>query len=122
MVLVNPTVDQRCHARNRAGKQCGHWPARGQRVCHMHGAKAPQNLAAAEERMRSLVHPAITALAQLIADNDLAAARYVLDYAGFKATEKVDQQVDQQITIRVVDETQPIILEQAYELNGRADD
>jgi hypothetical protein len=34
--------------------------------------------------MRALVHPAVTALANLIADNDLAAARYVLDYAGFR--------------------------------------
>jgi hypothetical protein len=49
----------------------------------------------------------------------LNAIKYILDWAGFKAA--VEQQVDQQITIRVIDETQPIVLEQVYELNGRAD-
>jgi len=53
--------------------------------------------------MRALVHPAVTALANLIADNDLAAARYVLDYAGFKATEKVQSEGRQVIEIEYVD-------------------
>jgi hypothetical protein len=69
----------------------------------MHGGKSPQALANAEDRMRALVHPAVTALSNLIADNDLAAARYVLDYAGFKATEKVQSEADTTIKIEYVD-------------------
>lgn len=86
----------------------------GQNVCHMHGGKAPQALAKAEERLRALVHPSVTRLAELIrhADTDavsLNAVRYVLDWAGFKPA--VQAQVDQHVTIRVIDEAQPIILE-----------
>jgi hypothetical protein len=65
----------------------------------MHGGQAPQALAKAEERMRSLVHPAISALAQLIADNDLAASKYVLDWAGFKAPDKLQQ--DGHVTLEI---------------------
>jgi len=57
----------------------------GQTVCQLHGGKAPQALRKAEERMRDLVHPAISALERLINDNDFSATRYVLDYAGFRA-------------------------------------
>ena len=53
--------------------------------------------------MRALVHPAVTALANLIADNDLAAAKYVLDYAGDKATEKVQSDGRTVIEIEYVD-------------------
>ncbi len=76
---------------------------RGQQVCRMHGGKQPAALANAEERMRSLVHPAVTALANLIANDDLAAAKYVLDYAGYKATEKVQAEGRQVIEIEYVD-------------------
>jgi hypothetical protein len=89
----------------------------GQTVCRMHGGQAPQALAKAEERIRALVHPAISALAQLIADNDLAAARYVLDYAGFKAAVQV--QTEGEMVIRIVNEDQPIMLAQQH-ANGRA--
>lgn len=41
----------RCSAHTRAGKPCGQPPMAGQRVCRMHGGKAPQNIAAAEERV-----------------------------------------------------------------------
>jgi hypothetical protein len=87
----------------------------GQTVCHLHGGAAPQNLRKAEERLRDLVHPAISKLGDLLeeADSDaarLGAIKYVLDWAGFKATEKL--QTDQQITISVVREEQPIVLEQ----------
>lgn len=80
----------------------------GQSVCRMHGGQAPQALAKAQDRMQALVHPAISAIAQLIADNDLAAARYVLDYAGFKATEKVQSDGRTVIEIEYVD--RPLVL------------
>lgn len=86
----------------------------------MHGGRAAHVKAAAEERMRQLVHPAIAALQRLIDNDDLGAARYVLDYAGFKAAVQV--QSEGEMTIRWIDEAQPIILERAHELgNGRAD-
>jgi hypothetical protein len=96
---------------------------RGQAVCRMHGGKAPQNLAAAEVRLRELVHPAISALVELIAHADqdsvrLNASKYVLELAGFKAT--VEVKGDHEVVIRVIDEPQPLVIEQAYELNGRA--
>ena len=99
--MHNTAPLQHCHARAKqsGNRQCRNAPMRGQQVCRMHGGKQPAALANAEDRMRSLVHPAVTALANLIADNDLAAARYVLDYAGFKATEKLEQHGD--TTIRV---------------------
>ena len=76
----------------------------------MHGGKSPQALATAEERMRSLVHPAVSALAQLIADNDLAAAKYVLDYAGFKAPDKLQQ--DGRVTLEIELVKRPLELDQ----------
>jgi hypothetical protein len=120
MVNVNPML---CKALTRDGDRCQHRPMRGQLVCHMHGGKAPQNLAKAEERLRALVHPAINALAQMIesADQDsvrLNASKYVLELAGFKAT--VEVKGEHEVVIRVIDEPQPIVIEQAYELNGRA--
>jgi hypothetical protein len=75
----------------------------GQKVCRMHGGQSPQALTKAEDRMRALVHPAVTALANLIADNDLAAAKYVLDYAGYKATEKVQSDGRTVIEIEYID-------------------
>lgn len=83
----------------QTGQPCGARVAHGFTVCHWHGARAPQVRASAEERMRSLVHPAVTALQQLIADNDLAAAKYVLDYAGFKAPDKLQQ--DGRVTLEI---------------------
>jgi len=69
----------------------------------MHGGKSPQALAKAEDRMKSLVHPAITALKDMVDERDFAAVRYVLDYAGFKATEKVQSEGRQVIEIEYVD-------------------
>jgi len=60
----------------------------GQSVCFIHGGKSPQALRKAEERMRDLVHPAISALEREINKDEFAAVKYVLDWAGFKPTDQ----------------------------------
>jgi hypothetical protein len=76
-----------------------------QTVCRMHGGQAPQNLRKAaeraDERMRALVHPAISSLARQVTADEFQAVRYVLDWAGFKAVEHVQTESDQQVTITV---------------------
>jgi hypothetical protein len=69
---------------------------RGQNVCKMHGGKSPQALRSAQERLAALVDPALSALSRLVdqADSEvvqLAAIKDVLDRAGFKPTERVEQ-------------------------------
>lgn len=49
--------------------------------------------------MRDLVHPAISALARQINAGEFPATRYVLDWAGFKAAEKLEGSGE--VTIRV---------------------
>ena len=104
MVTAHPMV--KCHAKNRAGGPCGHYAAHGQTVCHLHGAKSPQALKKAEERMRDLVHPAISSLTRLIDQADFAATRYVLDWAGFKAAVQLESSGE--TTVRVIFEDMPI--------------
>jgi hypothetical protein len=89
-----------CSARSsQTGEPCKRWASHGTTVCTSHGAAAPQVKLAAEERIRALVDPALTRLANLIdhADNDsvrLAAVRDVLDRAGYAAKQQIE------ITIR----------------------
>jgi hypothetical protein len=95
MHLLNP---MHCARKNRSGGLCRNWVMHGQTVCRMHGGSSPQALAKAEERLRSLVHPAISGLAELIAraDSDsvrLSAIRDLLDRTGYKPRERVDVQV-----------------------------
>jgi len=75
----------------------------------MHGGESPQALKKAEERMRALVHPAVSSLARQIDADEFNAVRYVLDWAGFKAVEQM--RTDSEIVITVKREEQPIILE-----------
>ena len=43
---------QKCQAKSKqSGEQCKRWASPGQRVCTMHGAKAPKAIAAAERRL-----------------------------------------------------------------------
>ena len=94
----------------------------GQAVCYLHGGHSPQALKKAEERMRDLINPAISALERLIATDEFNAVRYVLDYAGFKPAVTVNS--EQEVTIRVLREEQPIILEHTHNAlsNGRTHD
>jgi len=82
---------QRCNATNRAGSRCGEWAQPGQRVCHLHGGRSPQALRKADERMRDLVHPAISALERQINQDEFAAVKYVLDWAGFRPTDQLPE-------------------------------
>jgi hypothetical protein len=83
----------------------------------MHGGSSPQALKKAEERLRDLEHPAISRVAELIdhAESDavrFAAARYILELLGHKASVQV--QTEQEIVITIRREEQPIILERAH--------
>jgi hypothetical protein len=112
-----------CGRKTRAGGTCRQRAMLGQTVCFIHGGKSPQALRKAEERMRELVHPAISALERLINGNDFNATRYVLDYAGFRAAVQVNS--ESEVTIRIVREEQPLSLDTPYHssgTNGRAHD
>ena len=79
---------QRCKAKISDGtRQCRRWAIVGSTVCPAHGASAPQVRAAAGERIRALVHPAIDAMERAIASNDpnpaVRAAKDLLDRAGY---------------------------------------
>lgn len=121
---MHTTDPVKCGRKTRGGYPCKLWPLPGQRVCRMHGGKSPQALAKAEERMRALIHPAISSLARQIDADEFSAVRYVLDWAGYKAAERIEG--DQQITIQVLREEQPITLEHTYRAisssNGHTND
>ena len=95
----------RCSARSKqTGRQCGAWAIPGGTVCYHHGGAARQVKAAATERIRArlmaLAGPAVVALEELVAKATaddgtpasvrLAAARDILDRAGYGATQKVE--------------------------------
>lgn len=108
---------RRCGSRTRGENRCTQWAMHGQARCRMHGGKSPQALKKAAERLRDLEHPAISTLAHVIQHGDtdavkLAAARYLLELLGHKAITQA--QVEQQITIQVLREEQPIVLDKAY--------
>jgi len=115
---------RRCHAKSkRSHQRCGRAAIRGGTVCNMHGGKTPSTIARAEERLRLLVDPAITGLAELIAraDSDsvrLSAIRDLLDRTGYKPSVQLNAESD--ITIRIVRDEQPIVLEHTIDhaLNG----
>ena len=91
----------------------------GQTVCRMHGGMSPQARANAEERIRALVHPALDRYQKAIADDDnpaiaLAAAKDILDRAGYKATEKIQQ--DGRVVIEI-----EMVKRPGLELNGATD-
>ena len=121
--MVEPDLKVRCQAKAKGtGVQCAHYPMHGQRVCHIHGGKSPQALAKAEDRLRALEFPAIATLEHIITDGDtdqvrLAAARWLLELLGHRAT--VEVRGEHELVIRVIDEPQPITIEQQiHRLNG----
>ena len=86
----------------------------GQTVCRMHGGKSPQALANAEDRLKALIHPAITGLQELInnADSDsvrLSAIRDLLDRTGYKPTEKIQSDGTSVIRVEYADTPAPAL-------------
>jgi hypothetical protein len=89
---------RRCKAKSKqTGNQCRKTAIPGGTVCRAHCGKAPQVIEAAEKRIQRLVHPALGALELAITDPDqkvrkdaVAAARDILDRAGYGATKKVE--------------------------------
>lgn len=84
----------RCKAKSsQTGQPCKRWASHGAAVCTSHGAAAPQVAIKAEERIASLVTKALDRIEALIdqADMDsirLAAAKDIMDRAGYKPAEK----------------------------------
>jgi hypothetical protein len=97
--MVVPTLRVQCTARShRTGQRCRRWATNGATVCQVHGAGAPQVKRKAEERIRELVNPALALIAEILetgraedlpASVSLAAARDILDRAGYTATQKL---------------------------------
>jgi hypothetical protein len=106
MDTSDPMEARRCTAQSKQWRRrCRRTAIVGGRVCSAHGGKAPQVARSAAERLAALVDPAIAELARLVrrADSDtikLAAIKDVLDRAGYKPKERVEQ--TGKLTIEVV--------------------
>ena len=97
-----------CAAHRTNGDPCRLHAVTGARVCQVHGGRAPQVKAKAEDRIRDLVDPSLNRIARTIADDAnpalaLQAARDILDRAGYKATEKIQSDGRTVIEIEYVD-------------------
>jgi hypothetical protein len=97
-----------CSAHRSDGAPCRGLAIRGGSVCNVHGGAAPQVKLAAELRIRALVDPSLDRIQRAIADDAnpqlaLAAARDILDRAGYRATEKVQSEGRTVIEIEYVD-------------------
>jgi hypothetical protein len=98
MQLPDP---KHCGRKTRGDYPCKNWVLPGQTVCRMHGGSSPQALKKAEERMRDLVHPAISALERQITKDEFPATKYVLDWAGFKPADQTTP-TDNAVSVTVV--------------------
>lgn len=114
--IVSRRADGRrsCSRHRSDGTPCRALAIRGGVVCYVHGGAAPQVKLGAEQRIRALVDPSLDRIQRTIADDNnpqlaLAAARDILDRAGFKATEKV--QSDGRVVIEVEYVDRPNALE-----------
>lgn len=93
----NLTDARRCRARSKQSQnRCKRWAITGGTVCSIHGGNAPQVRRSAAQRLADLVDPAITALSELVETSNvdairLAAIKDVLDRAGFKPRERIEQ-------------------------------
>lgn len=88
-----------CTATSKAkGKQCGRTAIQGGNVCRYHGGAAPQVIAAAHERIKALVDPAIEQMAKLLehAESEQVRAKMIaeiLDRAGLSAKQVIEANV-----------------------------
>jgi len=104
-----------CHAHSsRTGAPCRNHAIAGGVVCRAHGGAVPNVRAAAERRIQSLVLPALATIAQAIKAFDsepavaLAAARDLLDRAGFKTALQVEASGRTVIEVEYVEHKLPI--------------
>lgn len=100
--------------KTRPGGTCTQYAMHGQTVCRMHGGMAPQSRDKADELMRALVHPAIASMKRQIENDEFPAARFVLEWAGFKTPDRVESTGHQIIEVE-------FIARPRLELNGAAD-
>lgn len=81
-----------CTAKTKRGGKCHGQAIRGATVCRLHGGSAPQVRAKALERIQALVHPALDTMQKALGCEQsavaVAAARDLLDRAGYKVTDK----------------------------------
>lgn len=81
-----------CKAKKSNGEPCKARAILGGSVCRVHGGSAPQVRAAALARIQALVHPALDTMQKaLTCEHDavaVAAARDLLDRAGYKVSDK----------------------------------
>lgn len=106
---------RRCLATSKTtGERCGRAPIPGGFVCVNHGGAAPHVQRSADERLRDLVDPAISALTRMLrslpecrhcgrtdADRDpvvLSAAKTILDRCGFGPGMSVDLKTSGSVT------------------------
>ena len=96
--MTETSKDRRCTAHSsRTGEKCRLPPIKGGTVCLVHGGSAPQVKNRALQRLTELVEPAIAELNRIMCDAGgpnpdavkLAAAKDILDRAGFKPTDKI---------------------------------
>jgi hypothetical protein len=104
----NP-LSQKCHAHSsRTGAPCRRPAIQGGTVCTSHGGAIPNVRAAAERRIQQLILPALATIAQAIRSFDsepavaVAAARDVLDRAGYKTALQVESSGGMSIQIEYV--------------------
>jgi len=95
---------RRCRAHRSNGEACSAYAIRGGSVCVVHGGSAPQVKKAAAERLAEFVDPALDRLRELIdtADQDsvrLSAIKDILDRAGYKPKDRIEQSGSQVIEI-----------------------
>ena len=97
---ANPMPRQMCAAHSKqSGKPCARYAIPGGTVCRWHGGAAPQVMAKAEERLKALIHPAITKLGKLIEQDQFPSVSYqavrdALDRDGKLGKPKESQDVD----------------------------
>jgi hypothetical protein len=112
-----------CKAHRTDGQPCAAPAIRGGVVCRFHGGSTRHVREAARERLAALVDPAITELSKLIhaADSDsvrVSAIKDILDRAGYRPADRVEQASDIQITVSYVDTPQPWEAATARDRNG----
>ena len=99
MIPIDLSTPRKCGRKTSGGYPCKKPPMHGQTVCAMHGGKSPQALASAQERMRQLVHPAVSSLKRQVDADQFAAVKYVLDWAGFRSETVAQSDASMTVTI-----------------------